>query len=43
MTVDDVDRIEEGRVWAIWFAGAKREHAAFHVDSIVLAKEEEAK
>lgn len=32
MTIDS--SVSTGGVWAIWFAGAKRERAHFHVESL---------
>jgi uncharacterized protein YodC (DUF2158 family) len=39
MTVDDV--VKDGDVWAVWFAGAKRERAHFSKESIKPVEETE--
>jgi len=44
-----VEEVTEGRgnnpdgLWAVWFAGAKRERAHFNIESVKLAKEEPSK
>jgi uncharacterized protein YodC (DUF2158 family) len=38
-----VDRSDSDGVWAIWFAGAKRERAHFSDQSLILAKDEPTK
>ena len=41
MTVDEADG--GNGLWAVWFAGAKRERAHFNTESVALAPVEEPK